>query len=165
MASPASDRLTSAASSASWSKYTRNPKKLVGLPEAAIVAKASGCHCRCYSPGRVARTQQSAWRFSVTVERTGDTAILRVVGRFGHQAAPEFEKAAQACLAAKVSGIVIDLAGADYLSSPGLRAIVALATRMEELKGQVIVRGARDAVRVTLGLADFTKTKKKDSRF
>ena len=58
-----------------------------------------------------------------------------------------------------VSGIVIDLAGADYLSSPGLRAIVALATKMEERKGQVIVRGARDAVRVTLGLADFTKTK------
>ena len=34
---------------------------------------------------------------------------------------------------------------------------------MEERKGQVIVRGARDAVRVTLGLADFTKTKKKGS--
>ena len=49
---------------------------------------------------------------------------------------------------ATVSGIVIDLAGADYLSSPGLRAIVALATKMEERKGQVIVRGARDAVRV-----------------
>ena len=105
--------------------------------------------------------QQSAWRFAVTVEQTGDTAILKVAGRFGHHAAPEFERAAQKCLDASVSGVVIDLAGADYLSSPGLRAIVALATRMEERKGQVIVRGARDAVRVTLGLADFTKTKKK----
>ena len=72
---------------------------------------------------------------------------------------PEFERAAQACLQAKVAGIVIDLAGVDYLSSPGLRAIVALATRLEERKGQVIVRGARDAVRVTLGLADFTRTR------
>ena len=85
--------------------------------------------------------------------------MLRVGGRFGHRAEPDFMKAAQQCLAAGVSGIVIDLAGADYLSSPGLRAIVALATRMEERRGQVIVRGARDAVRVTLGLADFTKTK------
>lgn len=109
----------------------------------------------------MARAQLSAWRFSVTVERTGDTALLKVVGRFGHQATPEFERAAQSCLDAKLSGIVIDLAGADYLSSPGLRAIVALATRMEERKGQVIVRGARDAVRVTLGLADFTKTRQK----
>ena len=106
------------------------------------------------------RAPEPSWRFSVTVEKKGDTAILRVVGRFGHRAAPEFERAAQGCLDSGVSGIVIDLAGADYLSSPGLRAIVTLATRMEERKGQVIVRGARDAVRVTLGLADFTKTKK-----
>ena len=119
----------------------------------------------CYSPGRVARAQLSAWRFSVTVERTGDAALLKVAGRFGHQAAPEFERAAQACLDANVAGVVIDLAGADYLSSPGLRAIVALATRMEERKGQVIVRGARDAVRVTLGLADFTKTKQGKKRW
>ena len=35
---------------------------------------------------------------------------------------------------------------------------------MEERKGQVIVRGARDAVRVTLGLADFTKTKQGKKR-
>lgn len=103
--------------------------------------------------------QPSPWRFVVTVEQTGDTALLKVAGRFGHQAAPEFERAAQKCLDANVSGVVIDLAGADYLSSPGLRAIVALAARMEERKGQVIVRGARDAVRVTLGLADFTKAK------
>lgn len=109
----------------------------------------------------MAGAQTSAWRFSVTVEKTGDTAVLRVAGRFGHQAAPEFERAAETCLDGQVSGIVIDLTGADYLSSPGLRAIVALATKMEERKGQVIVRGARDAVRVTLGLADFTKTRKK----
>ena len=109
----------------------------------------------------MARAQHPTWRFSVTVEQTGDTGLLKVAGRFGHRAAPEFERAAQACLDANVAGIVIDLAGADYLSSPGLRAIVALATKMEERKGQVIVRGARDAVRVTLGLADFTKTRKK----
>ena len=113
----------------------------------------------------MARAQQPAWRFATTVEKTGDTAVLKVSGRFGHQAAPEFERAAQACLDANVSGIVIDLAGADYLSSPGLRAIVALAIRKEERKGQVIVGGARDAVRVTLGLADFTKTKQEKMRW
>ena len=91
--------------------------------------------------------------------------MLRVAGRFGHQAAPEFERAAETCLDGQVSGIVIDLTGADYLSSPGLRAIVALATKMEERKGQVIVRGARDAVRVTLGLADFTKSKQGKKRW
>ena len=109
--------------------------------------------------------QTRRWGFSVTVEEARDTAVIKVAGRFGHQAAPEFEKAAQRCLDAKLHGIVIDLTGADYLSSPGLRAIVALATRVEEHKGQVIVRGARDAVRVTLGLADFSKTKQRKGRW
>lgn len=113
----------------------------------------------------VPAAEQRAWRFSVTVEQTGDTAILKVAGRFGHKAAPDFERAAQRCLDAGVSGVVVNLSGADYLSSPGLRAIVALATRMEERKGQVIVRGARDAVRVTLGLADFTKSKQRKKGF
>ena len=132
---------------------------------AAIVAQPIWRPLDAIVRTRVARTHLPTWRFSVTVEQTGDTALLKVVGRFGHRAAPEFERAAQACLDTSVAGIVIDLTGADYLSSPGLRAIVALATRMEERRGQVIVRGARDAVRVTLGLADFTKTKQRKKGF
>jgi anti-anti-sigma factor len=87
--------------------------------------------------------------------------VLRLSGRFGHRAAPDFERAAAACLASGVGGVVIDLAAVDYLSSPGLRAIVALAAKLQERRGQVIVRGAKDAVRVTLGLADFTRTKQR----
>lgn len=87
--------------------------------------------------------------------------MLRLAGRFGHRAAPEFEKAAAECLAQGVAGVVIDLSAVDYLSSPGLRAIVSLAGKLQERRGQVIVRGAKDAVRVTLGLADFTRTKQR----
>ena len=86
---------------------------------------------------------------------------MKLAGRFGHEALPPFEIAARQCLEAGVNGVVIDLAGVDYLSSPGLRAIVALSTEIQSRKGQVIVRGARDAVRVTLGLADFARTRQK----
>jgi anti-anti-sigma factor len=108
---------------------------------------------------------QKAWRFDVTVERTADTAVLKLAGRFGHEALPAFDQAARKSLETGAHGIVIDLAGVDYLSSPGLRAIVALATEMQARKGQVIVRGARDAVRVTLGLADFARTKQSTRRW
>jgi anti-anti-sigma factor len=91
--------------------------------------------------------------------------VVRLAGRFGHRAAADFERAAAECLAKPVAGVVIDLAGVDYLSSPGLRAIVDLATRVQERRGQLIVRGARDAVRVTLGLADFTRTKQQRRRW
>ncbi len=100
-----------------------------------------------------------AWRFNVIVESTADTAVLKLDGRFGFEALPAFAQAARQAADSGVHGIVIDLAGVDYLSSPGLRAIVALSTEMAARRGQVIVRGARDAVRVTLGLADFARTR------
>jgi anti-anti-sigma factor len=100
-----------------------------------------------------------AWTFAVSVEQAADTVILRLSGRFGHRAAPEFEHVARQCLESGAHSVVVDLAGVDYLSSPGLRGVVALATALQARKGQVVVRGARDAVRVTLALADFTKTR------
>ena len=87
--------------------------------------------------------------------------MLRLAGRFGHRAASAFERAATTCLTAGAAGVVIDLTEVDYLSSPGLRAIVSLASQFHERRGQVIVRGAKDAVRVTLGLADFTRTRQR----
>ena len=98
-----------------------------------------------------------AWSFSVVAEPSRDTTVLRLSGRFGHKAAPEFERVAATCLGAPPAAIVIDLTDVDYLSSPGLRAITRLAARLEQMQGQVVVRGARDAVRVTLGLADFAR--------
>jgi anti-anti-sigma factor len=100
-----------------------------------------------------------AWKFSVSAEKTSHATVLRLSGRFGHRAAPEFAHAVAACLADGATDVVIDLAAVDYLSSPGLRAIVDLAARLEPRRGQVVVRGARDAVRVTLGLADFARRK------
>jgi anti-anti-sigma factor len=93
----------------------------------------------------------------VVVEKSSQATVLRLSGRFGRKAAPHFERAAAACLADQATAIVIDLTGVDYLSSPGLRAITALAARLEQMRGQVVVRGAKDAVRVTLSLADFAR--------
>ena len=95
----------------------------------------------------------------MAVEKASQATVLRVSGRFGRKAAPEFERVASACVAEQPAAIVIDLTGVDYLSSPGLRAITALAARLEPMRGQVIVRGAKDAVRVTLSLADFARQK------
>ena len=95
----------------------------------------------------------------MTVEKSSQATVLRLSGRFGRKAAPAFEQAAAACVADHATAIVIDLTGVDYLSSPGLRAITALAARLEQQRGQVVVRGAKDAVRVTLSLADFARQK------
>ena len=97
------------------------------------------------------------WRFHATPSRSGDTVVLRLEGRFGHRAASEFDEVTAQALASNPTGIVIDLTALEYVSSTGLRAIVRLASELQARKGQVIIRGASDAVRVTLQLADFER--------
>ena len=97
----------------------------------------------------------------MAVEKSSHATVLRLSGRFGRKAAPDFERVAAACVADNPAAIVVDLTAVDYLSSPGLRAITALAARLEGTGGQVVVRGAKDAVRVTLSLADFSRHKER----
>jgi anti-anti-sigma factor len=107
----------------------------------------------------MARSDGRVWGFRVIPQQRGDTIVLRLEGRFGHRVTADFDAFAQRALATNPAGIVIDLSALDYLSSAGLRAIVRLATELQARKGQVIVRGASDAVRVTLQLADFERQK------
>ena len=105
----------------------------------------------------MARRDGRLWQFRVIPQQRGDSIVLRLEGRFGHRVSPEFDALVQRALATNHSGIAIDLSALDYLSSAGLRAIVRLAAELQARNGQVIVRGASDAVRVTLQLADFEK--------
>ena len=98
------------------------------------------------------------WRFSARVEHKGDTAILFVEGRVGYQALRDFLAAARRCLTLPgVRLLILDLAGLDYLNGGGLRGIIELGAQARTAGARVVVRGAADAVRVTLGLADFRR--------
>ncbi len=113
-----------------------------------------------YSP-RVGVSPSVRWRFTTRVEHKAETAILFAKGRIGYQVVGEFTAAARQCLALPgVQLLIVDLAGVDYLNGAGLRAIITLGAESKARGARVVVRGANDAVRVTLGLADFRKKKR-----
>ena len=52
--------------------------------------------------------------------------------------------------------MVVDLSGVDYISSAGLRAVEAAASRMSASGRGLVVSGLRDAVSVAFDLAGLT---------
>jgi anti-anti-sigma factor len=54
-----------------------------------------------------------------------------------------------------VSRVVVDLSGVDYISSAGLRVMLALAKRTKQGQGRLALCGLNDAVRQVFSLAGF----------
>ena len=92
------------------------------------------------------------WYLRVESEKTNAVSVLTVTGRISSLTAPEFERAL-ASSATSPSGLVLDLTGVDYISSPGLRAVASAAAALAERGQPLVVCGMRDAVSVAFALA------------
>ena len=80
-----------------------------------------------------------------TMERDGSLLCVRVSGRLDIQSSPVLEEALEGQLEG-VSQLTIDLAEVEYVSSMGLRLLLALRKRMSK-QGAMQVAGANGAVR------------------
>jgi stage II sporulation protein AA (anti-sigma F factor antagonist) len=110
--------------------------------------------------GRAAQT----WTLSVTPQLVDGKAELLVSGRLGNHGASQLEAA---CLTAMEQGcrtLVIDLAGVDYLSSPGLRLFEKLKTDLAAQGGSLTVTNPTDPVRLALDLAGMLELMEAQSR-
>jgi len=82
--------------------------------------------------------------------------VVKVTGRVDSATAPDLEKALQDLLDAERSQIVLDLQDADYMSSAGLRVLVAMHKATKKSGGGLCL--AQPSARVTevLDLAGLT---------
>jgi anti-anti-sigma factor len=84
---------------------------------------------------------------------TNALSVLTVTGRVSSRTSPELGRAFASALASPARGLVVDLSGVDYISSPGLRAVEHAKTRLAEQGRAFVVCGLRDAVRAAFTLA------------
>ena len=82
--------------------------------------------------------------------------VVKVTGRVDSATAPELEKSLQDLLDAERSQVVLDLQDADYMSSAGLRVLVAMHKATKKNGGGLCL--AQPSVRVSevLDLAGLT---------
>lgn len=90
-------------------------------------------------------------------EQQGAVRILALAGRLDTETAADVELALQDLLAAGERQFLIDLAGIGYVSSAGLRVLLALAKQLDGSKGSLRLCGLNASVRQVFDVAGFSK--------
>lgn len=92
---------------------------------------------------------RSIWSLETATETVPGGVVVSARGRVSSGTAGAFAAALTAACAGS-GRVVVDLAGVDYMSGPG---IVALRDAGEAGQRRIIICGLQDAVRITLELA------------
>jgi anti-anti-sigma factor len=93
------------------------------------------------------------WPLRVTVSRFEGVTVLTLRGRVAQESAVQVSRAIGEALAAGDRRLVVDFEGVDYISSGGLLALDAVAVRVREAGGAMVLSGIDGPVRTTFQLA------------
>jgi anti-sigma B factor antagonist len=89
---------------------------------------------------------------NIEVEDLKRVELVRVSGRIDSSNAAEFDGVLKE-VAGRKHNVVLDMSGVDYISSAGLRAIIALLRECKKHKGDVRLANPSDRVVEVLALA------------
>ena len=78
---------------------------------------------------------------TINIQQNGTALTAAIDGRIDTQTAPEFEKAVKESIEG-VTELVLGFSGVSYISSAGLRAVLAAQDWMNAKNGSMVVRGA-----------------------
>ena len=88
--------------------------------------------------------------------KEGSALVVSVKGRMDAVTSPVFEKSLESLMGDGESVFVIDLANLDYISSAGLRSILALAKKLKTAGGSLHLVALQDAVKEVFDISGFS---------
>ena len=93
----------------------------------------------------------------MTIEKTVDEKklTLKVEGRLDTTTAPELE-AEFAKIPDQTNEIVIDFEGLEYISSAGLRVLLAVQKKANSAGNKISIRNANESIMEVFGITGFT---------
>ena len=94
----------------------------------------------------------------VDTKLDGRRLDIALQGRMDAYACIEAQKILDPAVTVDVMAAVADMAGVDYLSSAGLRLLLAISRKLRQNGGVLAVAGARDYCRKVMDLAGFANT-------
>lgn len=87
--------------------------------------------------------------------KEGNVTVVKISGRLDAVIAPEYEMKIRELIDAGDSRFVIDVAGLDYISSAGLRALLVTAKLLKAKGGQVRFAHVSGAVKEVFDISGF----------
>jgi anti-anti-sigma factor len=92
---------------------------------------------------------------TIQTTKEANATVLTIDGRMDAVTAPEYEKALNELIAAGETAFVIDFQGLEYISSAGLRALLATAKLLKTKNGQIRLANVLGTVREVFDISGF----------
>ncbi len=92
---------------------------------------------------------------TIQTVKEANATVLTITGRMDAVTAPEYEKTLNELLAAGETSFVVDFQGLEYISSAGLRALLATAKLLKTKNGQIRLANVLGTVREVFDISGF----------
>jgi stage II sporulation protein AA (anti-sigma F factor antagonist) len=92
---------------------------------------------------------------TIQTVKEANAPVLTIAGRMDAVTAPEYEKTLNEQIAAGETAFVVDFQGLEYISSAGLRALLATAKLLKSKDGQIRLANVLGTVREVLDISGF----------
>ena len=91
----------------------------------------------------------------IFTSKENEHLVLEVNGRLDAVTSPKLEEEGLAWIDRGETAMVVDLGGVDYISSAGLRTILILARKLNDLGGKIRFCGLKGMVREVFSISGF----------
>ena len=91
---------------------------------------------------------------TITEQKETGRLVLRVEGRLDTVTSPQLEQRLGDSLG-EIQELVLDFTSLEYISSAGLRVLLAAHKRMKRQEGDLVVRGVNENVRQVFTITGF----------
>jgi anti-anti-sigma factor len=92
----------------------------------------------------------------IETRKQENATVVSVTGKMDAVSSPELEKELSQLMAEGEKDFVIDLGELDYISSAGLRVILATAKRLKEKEGKILLASLQDMVKEVFEISGFS---------
>ncbi|MBM4328079.1 MAG: STAS domain-containing protein [Deltaproteobacteria bacterium] len=92
----------------------------------------------------------------ITLNKSGQLAIVLVGGRMDTLSAPEFEKKMQEWIGQGETRFVVDFHNLDYISSAGLRSLMVVAKDARARGGELVCCALKGVVKQVFDVSGFS---------
>lgn len=88
-------------------------------------------------------------------QKEANATVVTITGRLDAVTAPEYEMRLNDLIAGEKTGFVVDFEGLDYISSAGLRVLLATAKKLKVKGGQVRFANVKGTVKEVFDISGF----------
>jgi stage II sporulation protein AA (anti-sigma F factor antagonist) len=92
----------------------------------------------------------------ITIEEKETALLIRLTGHLGHGAVDDLARVFNEWLGKGRQNFIVDMSRLQYISSAGLRCFFEAVTKVNNLKGKLILCGMQPEVRQVFDVSGFT---------